>query len=263
MDEMDVKPRTYYKAVKVEHSHDGKVTYRSKYRNTKWVLGQTNTLPPLPELDGQPSLCKYGFHACNHPAAPFLEDALGYGYTKEAGDVLLEVVLHGFVVTDGIKSAALSCTPVKVVTPEEYEALVKGPAVLKSVVSVVWQRVTAIVVHLLDGELHSPDEDTPAVVNMTCNASAWYRRGKLHREGDKPAIVRDVGCAWFVDNKRHRDKGPAAIALAGLSSSVAWYKEGILLFQSQFCSAAHRAEAEAIIISTAVANRSLLKTAQF
>ena len=40
----------------------------------------------------------------------------------------------------------------------------------------------------------------------------WYRHGKLHRDGDKPAIEdADGGREWYRDGKRHRDGDKPAV----------------------------------------------------
>jgi hypothetical protein len=54
-------------------------------------------------------------------------------------------------------------------------------------------------------------------------SEAWYRRGKLHRDGDKPAVVMGDGTMlWFQNGNRHRsgDK-PAEVCSYG---SLEWYE---------------------------------------
>ena len=53
----------------------------------------------------------------------------------------------------------------------------------------------------------------------------WYKDGKLHREGDLPAIERYNGTKeWFKEGKRHRGGDlPAIMEAGGLKK---WYKEG-------------------------------------
>lgn len=205
-------------------------------------------MPPVPEHGHGPVLCKYGFHACVHPAVPFLDNVFYYGYRREQGDVLLEVQLHGEVVTDGIKSVALACTPLRAISDEEYTELVKGSACLES----PEERVC-----LKDGLLHSPDASTPAcvvkyagillwckwyrdgVVHQDDDKPAtvlvdtvsgmavtkkWFKDGCLHRDNDNPAEINGDGCAWYCHGKLHREKLlPARITKEG---KAAWYKHG-------------------------------------
>jgi hypothetical protein len=56
-----------------------------------------------------------------------------------------------------------------------------------------------------EGQLHR--DDGPALI--ATQFVAWYRRGKLHREG-KPALEIDDGTGiWFRNGKQHRLDGPA------------------------------------------------------
>jgi hypothetical protein len=55
----------------------------------------------------------------------------------------------------------------------------------------------------------------------------WYKEGKLHRAGDKPAIeYADGSRAWYKDGLRHRDGDLPAVEWA--SGDREWYKEGKL-----------------------------------
>jgi hypothetical protein len=91
--------------------------------------------------------------------------------------------------------------------------------------------------------------DLPADVNI--NMSQWYQHGKMHRDGDKPAIICTDGAVyyyknnhlhrdndqpaviqangmreWWYKGKRHRDRG-AAIE-NGRGQGILWYYNGIL-----------------------------------
>lgn len=217
-------PTKYYKAVRAvpffEADGGVGVKYLSCCGQTRWVVGETNTLPPLPKYGNKPKLCEYGFHACLHPAAPFLNEVLYYGYSRTYGDVLMEVQLHGDISTDGIKSVALGCTPLRIIPEDEYCELVKGQASLES---------SEVKLHLVNGVLHSPDVNTPALVNMAYNTTAWYKHGKIHRDGDKPAFVRvdsagkPIVKAWYAEGVHHRECGkPAYLGELGCS----WYVGG-------------------------------------
>lgn len=54
----------------------------------------------------------------------------------------------------------------------------------------------------------------------------WYREGKLHRDGDQPAIIYSNGDKlWRRHGKLHRDGDQPAIIWA--NGDKAWYKHGI------------------------------------
>ena len=55
----------------------------------------------------------------------------------------------------------------------------------------------------------------------------WYKKGKLHRDGDKPAIICHDGTRkWYKNGKLHRDGDePAVIHHDGTKE---WYKNGKL-----------------------------------
>lgn len=66
----------------------------------------------------------------------------------------------------------------------------------------------------VDNNYHQ-DNDLPAWIfngnDSECAFMRWYQHGKLHRNNDKPAIVWDYGCEWWVNGLRHREKGPAIL----------------------------------------------------
>jgi hypothetical protein len=74
------------------------------------------------------------------------------------------------------------------------------------------------------GRLHRHD-DSPAYSDDS--GFFWYRHGKLHRDGGRPAIMRMHGFReanpalvtheWYVHGIRHRDNGPAQITADGTS----------------------------------------------
>lgn len=58
------------------------------------------------------------------------------------------------------------------------------------------------------------------------NAQLWYNdRGKLHRDGDKPAVIVNTGLMqWVLHKKVHRDGGkPAVIHPTGWHE---WWQNG-------------------------------------
>jgi hypothetical protein len=61
----------------------------------------------------------------------------------------------------------------------------------------------------------------------------WYKDGKLHRAGDKPAIeYADGSRAWYKDGLRHRDGDLPAVEYA--SGYRAWYKDGLKYYPKNF-----------------------------
>lgn len=152
-----------YKAVKCRTGPDGeKVMYSAHGKDITWRIGETRTLPADQEHP-DPVLCVRGFHACEHPAAPFV---LNYGY--DPCDKLLEVELGGKLVTDGIKTAGETCTPLRIVSPEEVWTLVAGVAVLRTTDG-------STVYHLRNGLPHC--DDGPAVT--ISGWQGWFNDGQL------------------------------------------------------------------------------------
>lgn len=79
-----------------------------------------------------------------------------------------------------------------------------------------------------NGKKHSID-DQPAVIYNT-GRKQWLKYGKLHRDGDKPAVVSPVDdvtggfVAYFRDGLIHRDGKPAVIYRYGYQL---WFQNGI------------------------------------
>ena len=73
-------------------------------------------------------------------------------------------------------------------------------------------------------EPHSFD-DLPAVIFADGSSQFWYKDGRLHRDGDLPAITRANGSQrWYKDGEKHRDGDlPAEIYASG---TQVWYKDG-------------------------------------
>lgn len=66
--------------------------------------------------------------------------------------------------------------------------------------------------------------DKPAIISVA--GKSWWKNGELHRAGDKPAIIWSDGSKqWYKNNKRHRggDK-PAEIYASGIKF---WYRNGV------------------------------------
>jgi hypothetical protein len=76
-----------------------------------------------------------------------------------------------------------------------------------------------------DGKLHRAG-DKPAVV-LSNGTRFWYKDGKQHRAGDKPAVVLSNGDRfWYKDGKQHRAGDLPAVE--GANGTRFWYKEGEL-----------------------------------
>ena len=76
--------------------------------------------------------------------------------------------------------------------------------------------------HIVDGLLHR--EDGPALI--TYSASYWFINGRLHREGDEPAMVfsDQILMSWWKNGKRHRIDTPAVVH-GGLDDE--WWVNGV------------------------------------
>ena len=64
------------------------------------------------------------------------------------------------------------------------------------------------------------DGDKPAVIDADGHL-VWFQNGQLHREGDKPAkIFADGSLEWWKNDQLHRIGGPAIIRSNG---TCRWY----------------------------------------
>ena len=74
-----------------------------------------------------------------------------------------------------------------------------------------------------NGKLHR-DGDEPAVVYGN-GTKVWYKDGKKHRDGDRPAIEYANGdMFWYVRGTNHRDGGQPAIVMA--DGDMSWMING-------------------------------------
>jgi len=82
----------------------------------------------------------------------------------------------------------------------------------------------------LDGKLHR-EGDLPAI-EYENGDNIWYVNGKLHRENDKPAIESTNGYKqWYVNGKHHRTNGAA---IEWSDGSKEWYLEGVNYSEEEF-----------------------------
>ena len=75
----------------------------------------------------------------------------------------------------------------------------------------------------LDGNIHR-DHDRPAIIRSD-GARQWWRHNKLHREHDRPASISACGtCSWCQHGQLHREHDrPAAIYSVGTRQ---WWRRG-------------------------------------
>ena len=63
------------------------------------------------------------------------------------------------------------------------------------------------------------------MIRFTAGDKEWYKEGKLHRDGDLPAVIwADGDKEWYKEGKWHRDGDlPAVIQADGRQY---WFKDG-------------------------------------
>jgi hypothetical protein len=63
---------------------------------------------------------------------------------------------------------------------------------------------------------------------MNDGYQAWFINGKHHRDGDRPAIIKE-NCyqAWYYDGKCHRDGDNPA--LVNTNGDKSWYKNVVMV----------------------------------
>jgi antitoxin component YwqK of YwqJK toxin-antitoxin module len=75
-----------------------------------------------------------------------------------------------------------------------------------------------------NGKLHR-EGDLPAII-YSGGTQIWYKNGKQHREGDLPAFINvDGRQEWYKNGERHRENDLPAIIDA--NNSQEWYKHGV------------------------------------
>lgn len=85
------------------------------------------------------------------------------------------------------------------------------------------------------------EDDLPARIfegnNSDCGFMEWYQHGKLHRENDKPALIWDYGCEWWINGVRHRENGPAIFNSTDYNTGKndkKWFLDGIEYSEDEF-----------------------------
>lgn len=81
----------------------------------------------------------------------------------------------------------------------------------------------------LEGKLHR-DGDLPAII-YAHGTREWWKNGKKHRDGDLPAVEYNDGLSgeWWKDGNLHRDGDlPAIVYMDGKRIRIQeWFKKGI------------------------------------
>lgn len=192
---------------------------------TLWRVGCTKVLPEdcVPPLVG-----RRGFHACACKGAPFTKN-FGFGFTFPE-DALLEVELSGARDTDGVTTAATTCTVIRVVPDSEVHDALQTLSVLRFSANGGTYRIR-------HGGLHYDVDAEPAVEITLANGGKieeWYRHGVLHRAVGLPARVH-LNAAGVITRFEYFNKGvreraddcskPAIICSGGVRL---WYRGGVL-----------------------------------
>lgn len=96
-------------------------------------------------------------------------------------------------------------------------------AVADSTTTVTYEMVAGARMWKKGGKLHR-DGDRPALVGAD-GTQIWYQHGWRHRDGDRPAVILANGTQeWYQHGKRHRDRGRPAILFA--DGRREWYVRG-------------------------------------
>ena len=77
-------------------------------------------------------------------------------------------------------------------------------------------------VHTVNAVVHSWNRQ-PAVTSSN-DAKHWFRKGRLHRDNDRPAIENQGSRHWFQNGQLHRDNDLPAFECA--TGGRSWFKNG-------------------------------------
>lgn len=201
----------YYKAVRVV---DGK--YRSVAGNLEYTVGSTYT------VEGPLRPYVHGFHACSVPVACWEP-----GRFNVDTDAMLLVRLADVLALRGATVVARTMTIIRALQRQEMLAACTG-----LLLSGVWTPVCGQAVNIpaeanqewwTAGKLHR-DGDMPAVVYNGGNR-IWRVNGLIHRDGDMPAIVYKTGHQeWWQGGTRHREHDKPAVVEA--DGGQEWWVHG-------------------------------------
>ncbi len=185
-------------------------SYAGFYGDVTYGVGSTVRLSNPAAL----AMCERGFHYC--PDSPF--DCLKYvpGGMFDSSTMALvrvEAPPDAKVVRKKDKCAA-SALRITAVLPTSEALVALTGTVTATHGDQKWY------VH---GKLHR-EGDQPAIIRANGDQE-WYVNGELHREGDQPAFIRANGDReWYVNGKLHRDGDQPAIICA--NGDQEWYVDG-------------------------------------
>jgi hypothetical protein len=172
-----------------------------------YAVGSTARLPDPAAL----TICKVGFHYC--PDSPFACLRYVPGAKFDPTTMALARVKappDAVVVREGDKCAASALAIAAVLPISEALGVLTG-AVTGAHGDQAWY---------VNGKLHR-EGDEPAVIRANGDQK-WYVHGKRHREGDRPAIIRANGDQmWYVHGKLHREGDNPAVILP--NGDQEWY----------------------------------------
>lgn len=202
----------YYKAVRATAT-PGVYESRNGNGDTLWQMGVTRIARSV-----------HGFSACANPAALFLTKN-NYSFV-EGTDLVMLVRLIDIFWCDGVRTIGVACTPVRIVPLEEWRRKVAGHTLLATPAGDVYR--------LVDGVPHNESDDTEPAVRLANGTQLYYKHGRLHRDDDKPAIIRNLSTKkwsikkWYRDGVLHRDGClPAFIGATGKGVVMSkWYCHG-------------------------------------
>jgi hypothetical protein len=189
-----------------------KLVAREAVGSPSFVVGATYVMAGQPRC--APGDC-YGFHAFRDA-----RDCYRAWRGHTGADVLLVVELAGAVVFDSdmVTAWATSLRIVGLATVDLQEGLRVEEGLLTGCLNLEngtqqWYQ---------NGRLHR-EGDLPAVQSPT--RQLWYREGLLHRDDDKPAVQEECEWKWYRLGKLHRDHDKPAVMNG---SGQKWYCDGEL-----------------------------------
>jgi hypothetical protein len=181
--------------------------YTGFFGKVIYTVGSTERLSDPAAL----IMCERGFHYCPNSPVDCLQYVPGKMFDSSTmALVRVEAPPDATRVRERDKCAASALT-ISAVLPTS-EALVALTGMVTSVHGdKEWYA---------NGKLHR-EGNQPAVIRAN-GAQVWYVHGELHREDDQPAVIRANGDQlWYVHNKLHREGDQPAIVYA--NGDREWY----------------------------------------
>lgn len=123
---------------------------------------------------------------------------------------------HGVMTREGDKPSEYYYGDIKYTNDKGEIHRENGPAIITTDGIQKWY---------FNGKLHR-DGDLPAVYNKDMTVVKYYKHGNIHRDGDLPAIINNGSTSYCRNGEYHRDGDlPAVISKNGYT---AYYKNGKL-----------------------------------